>query len=97
MLEDIGALVGLCFALAGVILADVTNEARWDAAGSLAIGVLLVVIAIILAVEMASHLVGEAAAPDVVARFRGVLEASPECRAAHRAPHPARRPRRRSS
>ena len=77
VLEDIGALVGLVFALVGVILADVTNEARWDAAGSLAIGVLLVVIAIILAVEMASHLVGEAATPDVVARFRGVLEGHP--------------------
>ena len=77
VLEDIGALVGLFFALSGVILADVTNEARWDAAGSLAIGVLLVVIAIVLAVEMASLLVGEAAAPDVVAKIRSVLEGHP--------------------
>jgi len=77
VLEDIGALVGLCFALAGVILADISNEPRWDAAGSLAIGVLLVVIAIVLAVEMASLLVGEAAAPDVVTRIRGVLEGHP--------------------
>src|SRR6185436_12264110 len=78
VLEDIGALVGLCFALAGVILADVSNESRWDAAGSLAIGVLLVVIAIVLAVEMASLLVGEAAAPDVVTRIREVLAVHPE-------------------
>ena len=77
VLEDIGALVGLFFALSGVILADVTNEARWDAAGSLAIGVLLVVIAIVLAVEMASLLVGEAAAPEVVAKIRVVLEGHP--------------------
>jgi cation diffusion facilitator family transporter len=77
VLEDIGALIGLSFALAGVILADLSNEPRWDAAGSLAIGVLLVVIAIVLAVEMASLLVGEAAAPDVVARIRGVLEGHP--------------------
>jgi cation diffusion facilitator family transporter len=74
VLEDIGALVGLCFALVGVIVADVTNEARWDAAGSLAIGVLLVGIAIVLAVEMASLLVGESAAPEVVERIRAVLE-----------------------
>ena len=63
--------------LSQVILADVSNEPRWDAAGSLAIGVLLVVIAIVLAVEMASLLVGEAAAPDVVTRIRGVLEGHP--------------------
>jgi cation diffusion facilitator family transporter len=77
VLEDIGALVGLCFALAGVIIADLSNEPRWDAAGSLAIGVLLVVIAIVLAVEMASLLVGEAASPDVVERIRAVLQGHP--------------------
>ena len=78
VLEDIGALVGLCFALAGVILADVSNESRWDAAGSLAIGVLLVVIAIVLAVEMASLLVGEAAAPEAVEKIRAILAGHPE-------------------
>lgn len=77
VLEDIGALVGLCFALAGLLLAGALDEPRWDAAGSLAIGVLLVVIAIVLAIEMASLLVGEAAAPDVVAKIRGVLEGHP--------------------
>ena len=70
VLEDIGALVGLAFALVGVTLASVLDEPRWDAAGSLAIGVLLVVIAIVLAIEMASLLVGEAAAPEVVERIR---------------------------
>jgi cation diffusion facilitator family transporter len=73
VLEDIGALVGLTFALIGVTLASVLDEARWDAAGSLAIGVLLVVIAIVLAIEMASLLVGEAAAPEVVAKIDGIL------------------------
>ena len=73
VLEDIGALVGLTFALIGVVLASVTDEARWDAAGSLAIGVLLVAIAILLAIEMASLLVGEAAAPDVVDRMRAIF------------------------
>jgi cation diffusion facilitator family transporter len=73
VLEDIGALVGLTFALIGVTLASVLDEARWDAAGSLAIGVLLVVIAIVLAVEMASLLVGEAAAPEVVAKIADIL------------------------
>jgi divalent metal cation (Fe/Co/Zn/Cd) transporter len=78
VLEDIGALVGLGFALVGVTLASVLDESRWDAAGSLAIGVLLVVIAIVLAVEMASLLVGEAAAPEVVEKIRTVLAGHPE-------------------
>jgi divalent metal cation (Fe/Co/Zn/Cd) transporter len=73
VLEDIGALVGLTFALIGVTLASVLDEARWDAAGSLAIGALLVVIAIVLAIEMASLLVGEAAAPEVVETIRSIL------------------------
>jgi cation diffusion facilitator family transporter len=75
VLEDIGALIGLTFALIGVTLASVLDEARWDAAGSLAIGVLLVVIAVVLAIEMASLLVGEAAAPEVVEKIRAILGA----------------------
>ena len=78
VLEDIGALIGLTFALIGVTLASVLDEARWDAAGSLAIGVLLVIIAIGLAIEMASLLVGEAAAPEVVERIRAILGGHPE-------------------
>ena len=78
VLEDIGALIGLAFALVGVTLAAVLDEARWDAVGSLAIGVLLVMIAILLAVEMASLLVGEAAAPEVIASMITVFDAHPE-------------------
>jgi len=78
VLEDIGALIGLGFALVGITLASVLDESRWDAVGSLAIGVLLVMIAILLAVEMASLLVGEAAAPEVVEKMRGVFNAHPE-------------------
>jgi cation diffusion facilitator family transporter len=78
VLEDIGALIGLAFALVGVTLAATLDEARWDAVGSLAIGVLLVMIAILLAVEMSSLLVGEAAAPEVIERMRVVFDAHPE-------------------
>ena len=77
LLEDIGALLGLTFALLGVVLAEVLHAPRWDAAGSLAIGVLLVAIAIVLAVEMASLLVGEAAAPEMVEKIRAILGAHP--------------------
>lgn len=63
LLEDIGALVGLGFALAGVILAEVTGNPRFDAVGSIAIGLLLAMIAAFLATEMKSLLIGEAADP----------------------------------
>jgi cation diffusion facilitator family transporter len=75
LLEDLGALVGLVFAFAGVTLAVVTGNGRWDGVGSLSIGLLLVVIATYLAREMASLLVGEAAEPDRVAAIREALEA----------------------
>jgi cation diffusion facilitator family transporter len=61
LLEDIGALTGLVLAFFGVSMATITGDARWDGIGALSIGVLLVVIAIMLAVEMSSMLVGESA------------------------------------
>lgn len=66
LLEDLGALCGLVFALLGVSLTLVTGQGRWDAAGTAMIGVLLVVIAVVLAVEMKSLLVGEGAAKEHV-------------------------------
>ncbi|MBA2509755.1 MAG: cation diffusion facilitator family transporter, partial [Nocardioidaceae bacterium] len=61
LLEDIGAELGLVFALIGVSLTLATDNGRWDAAGTAMIGILLVLIAIILAIEMKSLLLGEAA------------------------------------
>ena len=63
LLEDTGALCGLVFALFGVSMTLVTGDGRWDAVGSAAIGVLLVVIAVFLAIEMHSMLIGESALP----------------------------------
>src|ERR1043165_7630911 len=63
LLEDAGALLGLVFALIGVGLATVTGDPIWDAVGTLMIGVLLGVIAIILIIEMKSLLIGEGATP----------------------------------
>lgn len=73
LLEDLGALVGLVIALVGVVLAKVTDEPRFDAMGSLAIGLLLVVIALVLASEMRSLLIGEAAAPSDVRAIETVI------------------------
>ena len=61
LLEDFGALIGLVLALIGIGLATITGDARWDAYGTIAIGVLLVAIALVLVVEMKSLLIGESA------------------------------------
>jgi cation diffusion facilitator family transporter len=63
LLEDAGALFGLVFALFGVGLSVITGDPMWDAVGTLMIGVLLGVIAIILIIEMKSLLIGEGATP----------------------------------
>lgn len=63
LLEDAGALFGLVLALMGVGLSTITGNPVWDAVGTICIGVLLGVIAVILIVEMKSLLIGEGAAP----------------------------------
>ena len=78
LLEDAGALLGLVFALAGVTAAVVTGDARWDGVGSLAIGALLVLIAIFLAIEMNSLLIGESGTAEHIAAIRRALEAGAE-------------------
>jgi cation diffusion facilitator family transporter len=77
LLEDAGALLGLVFALVGVGMAVITGDGRWDAVGAMAVGTLLVVIAIFLAMEMATMLVGESALPEEVAAIRAALESAP--------------------
>ena len=77
LLEDLGALVGLVFALFGVSMAVVTGDGRWDGLGAMAVGTLLVVIAIFLAFEMAAMLVGESALPEEDAAIRAALASSP--------------------
>ncbi len=80
LLEDLGALLGLVFALVGVVLAVLTGESRFDALGSIAIGALLTIIAIVLAVEMKGLLIGESAAPADLATIREAIEAGPNVR-----------------
>ena len=78
LLEDSAALIGLALAFAGVGLAVLTHDGRWDGAGSLAIGLLLGAAAAILAMEMKSLLIGEAASADVERRIVAALEDGPE-------------------
>ena len=73
LLEDTGALLGLVLALLGVGLSVVTGNGVFDGLGTVAIGVLLVLIAIILALETKSLLVGESATPDAQRRVVDAL------------------------
>jgi len=73
LLEDSGALVGLVLALGGVGMTLATGDGRWDAVGTAGIGLLLIAIAVVLATETASLLLGESAAPDQVAAIREAL------------------------
>ncbi|ANZ18342.1 cation diffusion facilitator family transporter [Streptomyces noursei] len=73
LLEDFGALIGLVLALAGVGLTLATGSGVWDGIGTMAIGALLVLIALVLAAETKSLLLGEAAGPDQVAKIRAAL------------------------
>jgi cation diffusion facilitator family transporter len=74
LLEDFAALIGLGFALLAVLLSAITGDGRWDGAGSLAIGCLLGGVAVVLAIEMKSLLVGESARPDVQRAIVAAIE-----------------------
>jgi cation diffusion facilitator family transporter len=73
LLEDTAALFGLVFALFGVSMTLVTHNGRWDAFGTLLIGALLVIVALVLGVEMNSLIIGESANRDAVERIRTAL------------------------
>lgn len=73
LLEDFGALIGLVLALFGVGLTLITGDGRWDAVGTACIGVLLVLIAVVLALETKSLLLGESATKTDVAAIEAAL------------------------
>jgi cation diffusion facilitator family transporter len=76
--EDLAALFGLVFALIAIVLAVLTGNPAWDAIGTLAIGILLVVIAVFVAIEVKAMLIGQSADPNVNAALKGFLEQRPE-------------------
>ncbi len=78
LLEDFGARMGLVFAFVCVLIADVTGNAVWDGIGTLSIGILLGLIAIILAIETKSLLIGEGALPEQSMRIENAIISSPE-------------------
>ncbi|MFE3070707.1 cation diffusion facilitator family transporter [Streptomyces sp. NPDC059247] len=73
LLEDLGALVGLVLALGGVGLALLTGNGVWDGIGTLCIGLLLILIAVVLAVETKSLLLGESAGIEEVRKIEAAV------------------------
>jgi cation diffusion facilitator family transporter len=78
LLEDCAALLGLAFAFLGVGLTVLTSNAQWDAIGTLAIGVLLIAVAVVLGIETKSLLVGEGASPADTDKIRDAINANPD-------------------
>jgi len=74
LLEDFAALIGLVLALFGVGLSVLTDNGYFDVAGTAAIGVLLVGVAVVLGIETKSLLLGESASPEALRRLRTSLE-----------------------
>jgi len=81
LLEDVAALIGLVIAFLGVVLTAITGNGVFDAIGTLFIGVLLVLVAILLGLETKSLLVGEGASAADVERIRDAINADSEVEA----------------
>jgi cation diffusion facilitator family transporter len=76
--EDLAALLGLALALLAVLLTIFSGNPAWDALGSMAIGAVLIVVAIGIAVEIKGLLIGQSAEPQTEARLRAFLDTHPK-------------------
>lgn len=76
--EDLAALFGLVFALIAVLLTMLTGNPTWDALGTVAIGALLIVVAVFVAIEVKAMLIGQSVDPATQARMRKFLDDRPE-------------------
>jgi cation diffusion facilitator family transporter len=78
--EQLAALLGLVLALAAVALSVATGDPMYDAVGTLGIGVLLIVVAVFVAVEIKALLIGQSVVPAQREAIRAFFEARPEIR-----------------
>lgn len=76
--EDLAALLGLVLALLAIVLSVITDNPAWDAIGTLAIGLLLIVVAVFVAIEVKAMLIGQSADPEVTAEMKRFFEERPE-------------------
>jgi len=78
--EDVAALLGLVFALLAIAATFITGNPLWDALGTISIGVLLIVVAVFVAVEVKDLLIGQSVDPATLEDMRAFLESRPEIR-----------------
>jgi len=76
--EDVAALAGLSLALVAVLATIVTGKPLFDALGTIAIGVVLVLVAVTVGIEVKSLLIGESADPETLSALRDFLSGRPE-------------------
>jgi cation diffusion facilitator family transporter len=76
--EDLAALLGLSFALIAIILTIITGNPAYDAMGSISIGVLLVVIAFLIGIEVQALLIGQSVEPEKRVQMLKFLETQAE-------------------
>ncbi|MBU8976308.1 MULTISPECIES: cation diffusion facilitator family transporter [unclassified Lysobacter] len=76
--EDLAALLGLVFALIAVMMSVVTGNPLWDAVGTIAIGALLIVVAVFVAIEVKAMLIGQSVDPARQQQMREFLQTRPE-------------------
>jgi len=76
--EDLAALLGLVFALCAVLLTIATGNPTWDAIGTLTIGVLLIVVAVFVAIEVKAMLIGQSADPELQSQIKTFYEGREE-------------------
>lgn len=76
--EDLAALLGLVFALVAVLLSVITGNPLWDAIGTIAIGALLVVVAVFVAIEVKAMLIGQSVDPEREQEMRRFIEGREE-------------------
>jgi divalent metal cation (Fe/Co/Zn/Cd) transporter len=76
--EDIAALLGLMLAFVAVVMTAITGNSLWDAAGSIGVGVLLMLVAVLITREVKAMITGESAAPEMYAAIRAHIEMHPE-------------------
>ena len=77
LFEDIAAMIGLVLAAAGLVLRQLTGSGVWDAAASMAIGALLIVVAVKLGIDSRDLLIGRAADPEEQRAIRDEIEQTP--------------------
>jgi len=76
--EDIAALLGLVFALAAIVATSLTGNPLWDALGTISIGILLIVVAFFIAVEVKDLLIGQSVDPAELEKMKQFLNQIPE-------------------